>query len=254
MTIQRADKSTCQSNLFEPASDKDWGKEIGERSTWPQKLKTVEAAKDKCEGMKTRAKFKRGGDGSKNNASTFALETSGEPDASTSTRRAYDNRPQDANVLFIGDMKADDHLRGVRRVDPPAEKKAPKTHKVVNLDARIGVLGGAADKGRGQNAFTVLAGGGTKPNDALKGRRCYGNYNSETSPVPPKPSGRGGRREGSKTDPWKYEKEADSPSSMSTSRQRYVATPPHTMHSFEFAPKQPRYPNYRVNPPYSVGA
>eukprot|EP01064_Diplonema_japonicum_P006008 TRINITY_DN1397_c1_g1_i1.p1 TRINITY_DN1397_c1_g1~~TRINITY_DN1397_c1_g1_i1.p1 ORF type:complete len:252 (+),score=62.62 TRINITY_DN1397_c1_g1_i1:45-800(+) len=251
MSIHRS--ATEGANLFAQGSAKDWNREIADRSGWSQKLKTVEAAKDKHEGLKARTKGKRGGDGSKGNYSTFGFETEPQPESTQRSARPYSYKPGERNPLMAGIMKPEDYRPGVKKVLPPKEKKQPKTHKVVNTQARDGNL---RSKTPG-DAFAILAGAGEPTVVELKGRKCFGNFNAETQPPPQRPSGRGGRKTLEQTDPWKYEKVTENVPDYNTKfHQRYNCTPAgaRRTHTFEVEAKGPRYPNYRLNPPYSVEA
>eukprot|EP01059_Diplonema_ambulator_P016968 TRINITY_DN28960_c0_g1_i1.p1 TRINITY_DN28960_c0_g1~~TRINITY_DN28960_c0_g1_i1.p1 ORF type:complete len:253 (+),score=75.02 TRINITY_DN28960_c0_g1_i1:48-806(+) len=252
MGVSRNESSPA-ANLFDVGSVKDWNKEISERSGWSAKLKTVEAAKDKQEGLKARAKGKRGGDGSKGNYSTFGFEA--EPEPQSTQRKPYPYKPEDRNPLMAGQMAPEEFRPGVKKVNPPKEKKQPKTHKVVNTRARDGTLRSETPG----SAFAILAGAGepTKTETEIKGKKCFGNFNAETTPPPQRPSGKGGRRHYEATDPWRYEKEdVNEPSALQKFPQRFNCTPADArkMHTFEMAPKGPRYPNYKLNPPYSIEA
>eukprot|EP01060_Flectonema_neradi_P041074 TRINITY_DN9602_c2_g1_i1.p1 TRINITY_DN9602_c2_g1~~TRINITY_DN9602_c2_g1_i1.p1 ORF type:complete len:254 (+),score=55.12 TRINITY_DN9602_c2_g1_i1:47-808(+) len=253
MTITRAGPPVSQSKLFGTGTTTE-PVEVDARCSWSTSLKTVETAKDKEEGLKQRAKGKRGGDSGKGNTSTFTFENDqGNNPPVSPSRREYSYKPSDRNPLMAGQMEAAVSRPGKFKAAAPAEKALPKTHKVVNLGKRVGCL-----ESKDGNAYTVLAGAGEKTQGHGAGRKCFGKFNQETMPPPQKPSGKGGRRAFHKTDPWKYEKEYDTVyvNAVSTHPQRFGYTPEYARktHTFENAPKGPRYPNYKINPPFSVDA
>ena len=143
---------------------------------------------------------------------------------------------------------------GVRQVDPPREKKAPKTHKVVNLSARHGSLAVGQD-----GSFAPLAGGAAEQDSGSpKGRRCFGMSGLETQPPAERPQGKAGRKaDASSTVPWRFDSNPVPTKQVDYRNkyiQRYGCTPEtaHSTHTFA-ADKPARIPNYRPSPPYSVG-
>eukprot|EP01063_Lacrimia_lanifica_P005831 TRINITY_DN1351_c1_g1_i1.p1 TRINITY_DN1351_c1_g1~~TRINITY_DN1351_c1_g1_i1.p1 ORF type:complete len:258 (+),score=93.52 TRINITY_DN1351_c1_g1_i1:67-840(+) len=254
VSVQRASPPRQTTNLFERGNTKEWvSSETSCRKTWNKTLKTVESAKDKKEGLAARAKGRRGGDAANRNRSSINDST---PADQSVLRRDFKYRPETRNPIMAGHMKPEEYRPGVKQINPPSEKPQPKTHKIVNLNQRTGVLQGDGHDG----AFAVLAGAGEVTKESARGRRVYGEMRSqETLPPPQKPHGKANRTLSHQpTDPFKYEKEVvpfEAVDYKKVYHQRYGSTPTtaRKMHSFHVPSKQPNCPGYVITPPYSVG-
>ena len=152
----------------------------------------------------------------------------------------------------------------MKQVPAPKEKKQPKTHKVVNLNARTGHLQGGKGK-----AFEMLAGGAASkaPAAAADAAAEHGTGKGhvkenlfvrlgETVPPPQKISRRKSAAGPSGTkDPWEPIKNPQPVAFVdydSKYPQRFQSTPARATHTFAEEPKRQRDPAYRISPPYST--